>query len=185
MLMLTPRVLGTSLSFVPSPHRTMGSSYYLAHDDVPKATNGDDIFIRTTEEMEKYESLLYRGFAHTRVYDVYLHERVGLDEELPTILQIVGWGRLYDKPRLGSRLLTLEFLMTFETVEKNGKSFVKFCLFGKSFGCDFSHFSELLDFSKSCLPVSSAMRNFNKVELVMPFLKNLLGLGSVIFTTLV
>jgi hypothetical protein len=54
--------------------------------------------------------------------------------------------------------------MTFETVEKNRKSFVKFHLFGKSFGCDFSHFSELLDFSKSWLPESSAMRNFNKVE---------------------
>jgi hypothetical protein len=41
---------------------------------------------------------------------------------------------------------------------------MKFHLFGKSFGCDFSRFSELLDFSKSCLPESSAMRNFNKVE---------------------
>jgi hypothetical protein len=41
---------------------------------------------------------------------------------------------------------------------------VKFRMFGKSFGCDFSHFSEILDFSKSCLPESSAMRNFNKVE---------------------
>jgi hypothetical protein len=54
--------------------------------------------------------------------------------------------------------------MTFETVEKNRKSFVKFHLFGKSFGYDFSHFSELLDFSKSCLPESSAMRNFNKAD---------------------
>jgi hypothetical protein len=54
--------------------------------------------------------------------------------------------------------------MTFKTVEKNGKSFVKFHLFGKSSGRDFSHFSELLDLSKSCLPESSAMRNFNKVE---------------------
>jgi hypothetical protein len=34
----------------------------------------------------------------------------------------------------------------------------------KSFGCDFSHFSELVDFSKSCLPESSAMRNFNMVQ---------------------
>jgi hypothetical protein len=42
--------------------------------------------------------------------------------------------------------------------------FVKFHLFGKSFGCDFSYFIELLDFSKFCLPESSAMRNFNKVE---------------------
>jgi hypothetical protein len=41
---------------------------------------------------------------------------------------------------------------------------VKFHLFGMSFGCDFSCFSELLDFSKSCLPESTAMRNFNKVE---------------------
>jgi hypothetical protein len=41
---------------------------------------------------------------------------------------------------------------------------MKFYLFGKSFGCDFSHFSELLDFSKSCMPGSIAMRNFNKVK---------------------
>jgi hypothetical protein len=89
---------------------------------------------------------------------------VGLDEELPTILRTIGWGKLYDEHCLGSHLLTLIFHITFETVEKNGKSFVKFCLFGKSFGCDFSHFSELLDSSKSCLPISIAMRNFNKVE---------------------
>jgi hypothetical protein len=56
--------------------------------------------------------------------------------------------------------------MTFETIEKNRKSFVKFWLFRKSFGCDFSYFSELLDFSKSCLPESGAMRNFNKVEFI-------------------
>jgi hypothetical protein len=95
---------------------------------------------------------------------VNLLERVGLDEELPIILQTISWGKLYDEPHLGSHLLTLEFVMTFETVEKNRKSFVKFCLFRKSFGCDSSHFSELLDFSKSCWPESSAMRNFNNVE---------------------
>jgi hypothetical protein len=61
---------------------------------------------------------------------VNLLERVGLVEELPTILWTIGWGKLYDKPRLGTRLLTLEFLMTFETVEKNRKSFVKFRLSG-------------------------------------------------------
>jgi hypothetical protein len=54
--------------------------------------------------------------------------------------------------------------MTFEIVETNRKSVVKFRLFEKSFGCDFSRFSEVLDFSKSCLPESSDMRNFNKVE---------------------
>jgi hypothetical protein len=126
--------------------------------------NSDNISIRTTEEMEKYESLHRQEFAHTRIYDVNLLERVGLDEELPTILRTIGWGKVYDEPRQGSRLLTLEFLTTFEIVEKGRKLFVKFCLFGKSFGYDLSDFSELLDFSKSCLPESTAMRNFNKVE---------------------
>jgi hypothetical protein len=149
---------------VPSPQGTTGSSRYLAHDDVPAATNGDDISIRTTEEMEMYKSLRHREFAHTHVYNVNLLERVGLDEELPTILQTIGWGKLYDEPCLDSRLLTLEFLMTIKIVEKNRKSFVKFCLFRKSFGCDFSCFSELLDLSKSCLPESSVVRNINKTE---------------------
>jgi hypothetical protein len=46
-----------SSSFMPSPHGTVGSSHYLTHDDVLEATDGDDISIHTTEEMEKYESL--------------------------------------------------------------------------------------------------------------------------------
>jgi hypothetical protein len=44
-----------SSSFVPSLHKTGGSIRYLAHDDNPMAMDGDDISIRSTEEMEKYE----------------------------------------------------------------------------------------------------------------------------------
>jgi hypothetical protein len=72
---------------VPSPHGTAGSSRYLAHDDVPEAMNIDDIPIYTTVEMEKYESLHYSEFVHTRIYNVSLLERVGLDKEPPTILR--------------------------------------------------------------------------------------------------
>jgi hypothetical protein len=64
----------------------MGLSRYLAHDDVLEAMNSDDISICITKEMEKYEYLHRREFAHTRIYDVNLLERVGLDEELPTNL---------------------------------------------------------------------------------------------------
>jgi hypothetical protein len=46
-----------SSSFVPLSYETARSSRYLAHDDIPEATDGDDISIRTTEEMEKYKSL--------------------------------------------------------------------------------------------------------------------------------
>jgi hypothetical protein len=153
-----------SSCFVPSPHRTTGSSHYLTHDDVPEATNSDDISIRTTEEMAKYESLHHREFAHTRIFDVNLLERVGLDEGLPTILRTISWGKHYDEPPQDLRLLTLKFLTTFEIVEKGRSLFVKFHLFGKSFGCDLSNFNKLLDFSKSCLPELTAIRNFNKVE---------------------
>jgi hypothetical protein len=61
-----------SSSFVPSLHGTTGSSHYLAHDDVPEATNGDDISIRGTKEMEKYESLHCREFTHPHIYDANL-----------------------------------------------------------------------------------------------------------------
>jgi hypothetical protein len=86
---------GSGSSFVPSPHETGGSIHYLAHDDVPMATDGDDISIRNTEEMEKYKSLHQREYGHTHVYDVNLLERVGMDEEVPVILWTIGWGKLY------------------------------------------------------------------------------------------
>jgi hypothetical protein len=85
-----------SSSFVPSPHETGDSIRYLAHDDVPMATDGDDISIRSTEEIEKYEFLRQQEFGHTRVYDVNLLERVGMDEELPLTVQTIGWGKLYE-----------------------------------------------------------------------------------------
>jgi hypothetical protein len=79
--------------------RPGGSIRYLAHDDVPVATNDDDISIRSTVEMKKYESLRQREFGHTRVYDVNLLERVGINEELPLILGTIGWGKLYGGDR--------------------------------------------------------------------------------------
>jgi hypothetical protein len=64
------------------------------------ATGGDDISIHSTEEMEKYKPLYQREFGHTRVYDVNLLERVGMDEELPLNLWTIGWGKLYGRDRM-------------------------------------------------------------------------------------
>jgi hypothetical protein len=64
------------------------------------ATDGDDISIHSTEEMEKYESLFLREFGHTHIYDVNMLKRVGMDEELPLILwTIIGWRKLYERDR--------------------------------------------------------------------------------------
>jgi hypothetical protein len=62
-------------------------------------TDRDDISIDTTAETEKYESLRHREFAHTRVYDVDLLERVYLDKDLPTILQTYN-SHSYPEPSL-------------------------------------------------------------------------------------
>jgi hypothetical protein len=48
-----------SSSFVPSLHETRGLIRYLAHDNVPMAMDGNDIFIHNTKEIEKYESLCH------------------------------------------------------------------------------------------------------------------------------
>jgi hypothetical protein len=58
-------------------------------------TDGDDISIHSTEDMENYESLRQWEIGHTHVYEVNLLKRVGMDEELPLILQTIGWGKLY------------------------------------------------------------------------------------------
>jgi hypothetical protein len=54
-----------SSSFMPSPHETGGLIRYLAHDDVPMATDNNDISSRNTKEMEKYESLHLRVWSHS------------------------------------------------------------------------------------------------------------------------
>jgi hypothetical protein len=64
------------------------------------ATDGDDISIHSTEEIEMYESLHQQEFGHTHVYNVNLLERVRMDKELPLTLQTIGWGKLYEGDRM-------------------------------------------------------------------------------------
>jgi hypothetical protein len=63
------------------------------------ATDGNDISIRGTEEMENYDSLHQQEFGHTYVDDVNLLEMVGMDEELRLILWTIGWGTLHGGDR--------------------------------------------------------------------------------------
>jgi hypothetical protein len=48
------------------------------------ATDGDDISIRSTVEMKKYESLLEQEFGHTHVYDVNLLEGLEWTKSFPS-----------------------------------------------------------------------------------------------------
>jgi hypothetical protein len=133
------------------------------HVEMPPIDD-DVISIHNHEELARFDSLHVQEFAHTHVCDVSLLERVSLDIDHPTVIQSIGWGKLYDEPCSGSCILTLEFLMTFETYKHDGNSWVGLRLFGETYQFDFPHFSELMDFSRNCLPGSQAMRNFNRLD---------------------
>jgi hypothetical protein len=83
--------------------------------------------------------------------------------ELPTVFCAVGWEKLIEAPCSCSHLLT-QFLTTFESFARGRKSYVRFRLFGVEFKVDYSRFSDLLDFSSSCLLDHILINNFSRVE---------------------
>jgi hypothetical protein len=107
-----------------------------------------------------------------------------MDLDLPTIFNAVGWDKLLEAPHSGSRILNLKLLTTFESFARGRKSFVSFCLFRREFKVDYSRFSELLDFSSSCLLDTRAINNFSRVEFCVEISEKLAGLGLAIFITL-
>jgi hypothetical protein len=119
-------------SFMPPQHGVTKSSYNQAQAEVP-TEDDDSITIWNTKGWKMFESLHVRELVHTHVYDVNLLKRVGLDIEVPTILHAIRWGKLYDEPLSGSRLLTLEFLMTLDLFVRHRKSNVCFHLFGRRY----------------------------------------------------
>jgi hypothetical protein len=149
---------------MPLLHEAAPSSHHPMHVEMPPIDDNNDISIRSHEELATFESLRVREFAHPCVYDVSFLECVGFDIEVPTIIRSIGWGKLHDEPHSGSHIITLEFLMTFETYDHDGNPWVCFRLFDETYQFDFPHSSELIDFSRNCLPESQSMRNFNHLD---------------------
>jgi hypothetical protein len=74
---------------MPLPPKTGRSMRYLAHDDVLMVMDGDVIFIHSTEEMEKYESLHHQEFGHTRVYIVNFFEGLEWTKSFPSSSELL------------------------------------------------------------------------------------------------
>jgi hypothetical protein len=125
---------------MPPQHDAAPLSHHPVHVEMPPIDDDDDISIYNHDELARFESLRVWEFAHTHVYDVSLLEHVGLDIEIPNVIWSIGWGKLYNEPCLGSRILTLEFLMSFETYEHDGNPWVHFHLFGGNISVWFSPF---------------------------------------------
>jgi hypothetical protein len=84
-----------SSSFVPSPHETMGSIRYLAHDDVPMATDGDNISICSTEEMANMIlMLIFLGnwLLNKNLHSLNFLKMLGLEQPLVNSLILLLFG---------------------------------------------------------------------------------------------
>jgi hypothetical protein len=106
-------------------------SHHPMHVEMPPIDDDNNISIHSQEDLAWVESIHVREFAPTRVYDVSLLEHMGLDIQLPTVIRSIGCGKLYDETHSGSRIMTLEFLMIFETYEHDGNPWVFFICLGK------------------------------------------------------
>jgi hypothetical protein len=74
------------LSSMPLQLDATPLSHHPVHVEMPLIDDDNDISIRSHKELTRFESLRMQEFAHTRVYDVILLERVGLHIELPTVI---------------------------------------------------------------------------------------------------
>jgi len=73
--------------------------------------------LRDAREKNTYNKLRSRNFVHTPVFDeVFLYD-TGMATELHTIFQFVGWSFFASITKLGSKLLTIEFLCTLQLTQ--------------------------------------------------------------------
>jgi len=68
-------------------------------------------------------------FILSPAYDPALLHATGMDLELEIIFKTIGWENVWQIDEPGSKLLTLEFLCTMQTIDSKGT----FRLFGKDF----------------------------------------------------
>jgi hypothetical protein len=75
---------------MPSCHRAAQLSYNPAQTEGRKIMDDDDNSIYTPEALERLESLQFREFVHTHVYDVNLLKKGKMDVDLPTLFHGIG-----------------------------------------------------------------------------------------------
>ena len=80
-------------------------------------------------EKDTYTKLKTRRFILTPAYDPALLQSIGMNAEFKIIFKTVGWENVWEINEPGSKLLTTEFLCTFQTTDSE----VIFILFGKDF----------------------------------------------------
>jgi hypothetical protein len=114
--------------------------------------------LRDLREKNIYNKLKSRSFIHTLVFDEVFHYGTGMATKLNTIFQFFGWSSFASIAELESKLLTIEFLCTFQLTQTG----VYFRLFTQEYCLTWRNLSDLLGFpANTCLDLTEALKDFD------------------------
>jgi hypothetical protein len=98
--------------------------------------------LKDSQERKIFKELKNKAYTHTLVLDLTLLHEIGMDAEFDLIFSLVGWESFWDITELGSKLLTIEFMCTLQTMEDG----VTFRFFKETFNLTWRELSNHLGF---------------------------------------
>jgi hypothetical protein len=133
------------------------------HEQQPKEEEEtyDDshLDIRGDHEFQGYSMLKDCRFRHTRIFDLELLQKTGMDIDFANVWKTVGWMDFVNISELGSRYLAIKYLCTL--VDENDA--ICFHLFGNEYSLSWKELSMLLGFHHHCnTDVVKTTRGFKK-----------------------
>jgi hypothetical protein len=73
--------------------------------------------LRDSHEKEVYKKIKDKEFTHMPAFDLALLQEAGMSSKFDAIFSLIGWTSAWDVSKLGSKLLTIEFLCTLRVTE--------------------------------------------------------------------
>jgi hypothetical protein len=117
--------------------------------------------LRDSHEKEVYKKIKDKEFTHTPAFDLALLQEAVTSSEFDVISSLLGWTSAWDVSKLGSKLLTIEFLCTLRTTESK----VYFRIFTREFYPTWRELSNLLNFLTNILvDLDDALEDFEKCK---------------------
>jgi hypothetical protein len=129
----------------------------------PMEEGDDDLHLdlEGNREMQVYNLIKNGEFIHTPAYHPDLLTKIGMDFKLATIWKAVGWENVAPIDKLGSRLLTIQFLCSMQEVEGG----ITFYPFEKEYYLTWRNLSSHIGFNTRCsIDLDHALKDINHHE---------------------
>ena len=97
-------------------------------------------------QQQAYNLIKEREFLHSPSFDPAFLHQIGMDVEFDTIFEHLGWSRVTPIHELGSRLSTIQILVTLQIVDFG----ITFRCLGRDFGIYWKDLANHLGFHEWC-----------------------------------